>query len=129
MEVNPRIFGRLHRDAIQVGIIIAEHDVYFSGKLRQFVHHKRRTQVAATNKRAGILHVMDRRRKVPEVIVNVRENRNSHSLFVEIPVPGMALEYGKSFFVQHSRRGRAAVALHRLDAPHSRNHARHRLVG
>ncbi len=125
VKVAVGFLSGLRSDPIQIGIVIAKHDMNIAWKLREFVDNKWRTQIAAANQGVGILDRVHGGGQVPQVVVDIRNNRDAHGLFVEISVPGVPLQNREGLRVQFSRACRPGTALNGRDAPHSRNHRGH----
>ena len=60
VDLHARI--RFPSDPKQVGIVVSKNDVNRTGVLSQFVHHERRTEVAAADQYFGLFREIRKRR-------------------------------------------------------------------
>src|ERR1017187_1581547 len=77
----------LARNPEQIRIVIPEYDLDPPRKPRQQIHHERRAQIAAADQHlGGSAHMLDGRRQIPKVVVDVRNHRNAHMAYSTLAV-------------------------------------------
>jgi hypothetical protein len=76
--MDPHTVRRFPGNPEQVGVVIAKNDVNRSRKPPELIHDERRTEISTADQRVGSGDMLDRAREIPEVIVDVGQNRDSH---------------------------------------------------